>query len=434
VLNAARELREHLEQAAIEQQRQGGPYVRPIVLFQAQPRVGDDATTFEKLRELLLKHKILAEQIAIKTGEKNELKGVDLLSPDCKIRYIITVNALKEGWDCPFAYVLASLANRTSLVEVEQILGRVLRQPYARALGKPELNMCYVVTSSDDFSTTVKQVVKGLEAAGFSAEDYRDGGNAAAATGLTEKLQGDETEQEDFFDLIPPVIPSTLDGTGRDASLWRVSSGTQEMLTQAIQQAEEYERQAAAMAALDEPGVSAVLRRNLPSYPVVAPYREKIKELTLPQFFLKTEASLFTEGHQTFLEKEHLNEGFTLVGKSYGIDLETVDDQIYKVDLDGNKPVYARLSGAESSSFREIFTNTPPEHRVGLCKRELKQRLQGIDYIGESEIVRYVDLIVNALDREKLGALAKSLDGAAKRIREQIESHLTDHRLQQFKT
>ena len=57
---------------------------------------------------------------------------MDLLSPDCPIRYIITVNALKEGWDCPFAYVLATVANRTSAVDVEQILGRVLRLPYTQ--------------------------------------------------------------------------------------------------------------------------------------------------------------------------------------------------------------------------------------------------------------------------------------------------------------
>ena len=53
-------------------------------------------------------------------------ENVDLRSPDCPIRYIITVNALKEGWDCPFAYVLATVANRTSTVDVEQMLGRVL--------------------------------------------------------------------------------------------------------------------------------------------------------------------------------------------------------------------------------------------------------------------------------------------------------------------
>jgi type III restriction enzyme len=92
-------------------------------LFQAQPKTSDDSETFEKIREKLVGKGIPAEQIAIKTANKDELAKVDVLSPGCPIRYIITINALKEGWDCPFAYILASLANKTSKTDVEQIVG-----------------------------------------------------------------------------------------------------------------------------------------------------------------------------------------------------------------------------------------------------------------------------------------------------------------------
>ena len=85
------------------------------------------------------------EQIAIKTADKNELKNVDLMSPSCPIRFIITVNALKEGWDCPFAYVLATVANKTSSVDVEQILGRVLRLPNTHKNTNQVLNISYVI-------------------------------------------------------------------------------------------------------------------------------------------------------------------------------------------------------------------------------------------------------------------------------------------------
>ena len=78
----------------------------------------------------MIELKIPENQIKIKTANINEIKGLDLLSKECDVRYIITINALKEGWDCPFAYVLASLADKRSPVDVEQILGRVLRQPY----------------------------------------------------------------------------------------------------------------------------------------------------------------------------------------------------------------------------------------------------------------------------------------------------------------
>lgn len=67
------------------------------------------------------------------------------MSDQCLVRYIITVNALKEGWDCPFAYILATLANKTSAVDVEQILGRILRQPYATRHSNELLNISYVL-------------------------------------------------------------------------------------------------------------------------------------------------------------------------------------------------------------------------------------------------------------------------------------------------
>ena len=105
---------------------------------------------------------IPSEQIAIKTADVNELKNVDLLSKTCEIRYIITVNALKEGWDCPFAYILATLANKTSKVDVEQIVGRVLRQPHATQYSQPLLNNAFVLTCSNEFAATLDGIVGAL--------------------------------------------------------------------------------------------------------------------------------------------------------------------------------------------------------------------------------------------------------------------------------
>src|SRR5699024_294030 len=120
-----------------------------------------------KIKEQLLGLNIPEEQIAIKTANINDLKGVDLMSPDCPIRYIITINALKEGWDCPFAYILASLANRSSAVEVEQILGRVLRQPHVQKHTSPLLNLSYVLTASNQFAATLENIVEALQESGF---------------------------------------------------------------------------------------------------------------------------------------------------------------------------------------------------------------------------------------------------------------------------
>ena len=173
VLRDAVKLRGSIEQQAEMEHQHGGEYIRPIVLFQAEPKSSSDTVTFEKLKDKLVAIGIPENQIATKTSNVNEIKGVDLLSPDCKIRYIITVNALKEGWDCPFAYILASVANKTSRVDVEQILGRILRQPHAKKYKLPLLNTSYVLTSSRDFRFTLDDIVVGLNKAGFSKKDYR---------------------------------------------------------------------------------------------------------------------------------------------------------------------------------------------------------------------------------------------------------------------
>lgn len=193
VMVMAIDLRNRLEKSAEEERESGGNYIRPIALFQAQPKVKESSVTFAKLKEQLVETGIPEEQIAIKTAETDELKGINLQDEACPIRYIITVNALKEGWDCPFAYVLASLANRSSKVEVEQIVGRILRQPYAHDHLHRELNMSYVLTSSADFKSTLDGIVKGLNDAGFSARDCRVASEEETAESAYEQKSDDSS-------------------------------------------------------------------------------------------------------------------------------------------------------------------------------------------------------------------------------------------------
>lgn len=209
VLVDAIDLRRKLEEQAIQEEAVTGKYIRPIVLFQAQPKGKEDSTTFQKLKERLVSEgNIPAKEIAIKTADVNELRNVDLLSRDCPIRYIITVNALKEGWDCPFAYILATLANKTSQVDVEQILGRILRQPHTKRHTSSVLNMSYVLTSSNDFKETLERIVKGLNSAGFTRRDCRvaepEDPVVPPASGIQQALSEQpqvETPPEEFLEF-----------------------------------------------------------------------------------------------------------------------------------------------------------------------------------------------------------------------------------------
>ena len=125
-------------------------YIRPIALFQAQDK-GQEVTV-EVLKQYLIDNEnIAADRIAVATGEQRELDTINLFDPTCPIEFIITVEALKEGWDCSFAYVLCSVANINSATDIEQLLGRVLRMPYAKNRAHAALNRAYTHVSSTRF-------------------------------------------------------------------------------------------------------------------------------------------------------------------------------------------------------------------------------------------------------------------------------------------
>jgi len=147
-------------------------YIRPIALLQAQPKSKDGhSITVDQIKESLLERKIPLEEIAVKTSDRNELESVDLFSKRCKIRYIITVNALAEGWDCSFAYVLISIANLGSKIAVEQIIGRIIRLPYASKKDVENLNRSYVFASARNFNEAANEIISGLKSNGYSPAD-----------------------------------------------------------------------------------------------------------------------------------------------------------------------------------------------------------------------------------------------------------------------
>ncbi len=175
VLEQGLKKRSELEKSA---KKLKGEYLRPIVLLQAQPQSKITKNiTVEEIKKFLLDLEIPEDQIAIKTSEKNELDGVDLFNRKCNIRYIITVNALAEGWDCSFAYVLVSVANLGAKIAVEQIIGRIMRMPYAKKKNIEELNRSYIFASARNFSEAADEVISGLQKNGYSRADIINGAN-----------------------------------------------------------------------------------------------------------------------------------------------------------------------------------------------------------------------------------------------------------------
>ena len=446
VLIDAIDLRNKLEEIADAEYARTGKYIRPIALFQAQPKGKEDATTFEKLRDKLVDAGIPAEQIAIRTADVNELKNTDLMSPSCPIRYIITVNALKEGWDCPFAYILASLANKTSQVDVEQILGRILRLPHTSQHTQSALNMSYVLTSSNDFNNTVAHIVKGLNSAGFSDKDYRIGEpvkpqvpeQPAEQITLPDPQGASEPEsaEDDFSGLDGKLIGAELERRREQAQTPETAPKADTMLDAAAEVEKAYTD------AIQQTGNDPVMdnlpwevRDKVKSFQVNPQFREDIETLQIPQFFLKVEQSLFTDGSFELLDKEMLAEGFTLKGKAYDIDFAAADDEIREIDVreqDGGLPKVFKMESAEQRYFKEWFNNLPPESRVRQCKDMMFNQLNKLNMVDAAELKAYINRIVDDMDKAQLAAMEKAPLGYAAKIRDKIETLLEAHYRETF--
>jgi len=168
---AAVQTQRALEGEALKDEAAGNGYVRPIVLFQAQN--ANDEVPPEALRTYLMNElHIPANQVIVATGDTRELDGLDLSARTCAVRFVITVQALREGWDCPFAYVLCSLQKLSSATAVEQLLGRVLRMPYAKRRGREALNKAYAHVCEAKFSSAAHELADRLiNNMGFEALD-----------------------------------------------------------------------------------------------------------------------------------------------------------------------------------------------------------------------------------------------------------------------
>ena len=166
-------------------------YIRPILLVQVE-RTGADMRDAgfihaEDAKAHLLQLGFSERQIAIKTSEKNDLKqpeNIDLLSPACEVRAIITKQALQEGWDCPFAYVLCALAAGRNPAAMTQLVGRILRLPQVAKTGREALDACYVLCWDANTAQVVGGIKQSLETEGMGdlAASVRSDGDAAAAS------------------------------------------------------------------------------------------------------------------------------------------------------------------------------------------------------------------------------------------------------------
>jgi type III restriction enzyme len=214
-----RESLEHLnklQQAADLLLSNTSAYIRPILLVQVE-RTGKDQREAdfihsEEAKLFLLAAGVNENEIAIKTSEVNDLRSPenqDLLSPTNTIRVIITKQALQEGWDCPFAYVLCSLSTNRNLSAMTQLVGRVLRQPYAIKTNVEALDQCYVFCHHASTKEVVEGIKDSLERDGMAIRETGDTGGSKGAKRKVSRRKGMESTRI-FLPVVNYVVGDSV--------------------------------------------------------------------------------------------------------------------------------------------------------------------------------------------------------------------------------
>jgi len=214
------EHRDTLEQEGINLRRETGRYIRPIALIQCErtgkDQRGKDYVHSEDVREHLIESGINPSEIAVKSSETNEIENIDLLSSDCPIRFIITKEALTEGWDCPFAYILGVIPNVKSNTSVTQLIGRILRQPGVKKTGVLALDESYVYYSKGGTNELLEKVITGFknEGLGDLVSQMKVTGNDDVNPKVETVIKEEFTKYEYAF-YLPTWVLNKEDGTHR---------------------------------------------------------------------------------------------------------------------------------------------------------------------------------------------------------------------------
>lgn len=402
-------------------------YIRPIVLFQAQNVT--ERVNVQALRQHLIDEiHIPAEQIAVATGDTRELEGIDLTARDCPIRFIITVQALREGWDCPFAYVLCSVQPVRSATAVEQLLGRVLRMPYAKRRVSEVLNKAYAHVSESHFGEAAAALADRLIVGmGFEALDVAsmiapqlplpgiDDGPLFRAPALPELVV--ELPGKADLPAQDNLRVETTDKGIRAVVTGHVSDSLAERLTEAQRGAVNKEKLG-----------RAIEQHNAIVAAQTAPVSRGEKFSPVPWLCYRSQGELELVEREAVLEDVELD---LLADKVSVPGFQIVEQaNAFEVYLDGAK-VKVGQADAGQLELGALNTSVTEDDLVRWLDREVRP-----PYIVQAHLRAYLKTVVAHLMHEQhisLSSLARARYQLARRIETQIEDLRTQAAGRQFK-
>lgn len=415
-VNGAIAKRASLAEAA----KRDADYLRPIVLFQAQKK--NQEITVEALKKHLMDVEHLPESaIAVATGDQRELDGIDLFDPHCPIEYIITVEALKEGWDCSFAYVFCSVSRIHSATDVEQLLGRVLRMPYAKRRRTAELNRAYAYLSEPSSGAAALALTDKLVAMGFEEEEARDN---------IEQVQGELGGEDSLFgprDKPQPAFRHTLTATPemlsalkqaqRDGVTVRdIGSGTVEIeIVGPVDDAMEK-----ALYTVVPEREREQVSKSLETYRNRLSPAERGEQFNVPRLMSELQGELEFADTDVFMEFHD----WSLLNHSPRMDESefTVRQTAnrFEIDIDGRRVRYQFIGEEEQLTLDADVAGWTPEALVRWLDRQVRQ-----PDIGQGELIKWLsDLVGHLLNTRglPLSALMRCKFILARKINDKIDA------------
>lgn len=384
-------------------------YIRPILLVQAENAKGT-ATVEEVKRHLIDNEKVPEKAIAIATGDQREIDGVDLFAKDCPIEVIITKQALKEGWDCSFAYVFCSVAQVKSDKDIQQLLGRVLRMPYATRRKQETMNKAYAHVTTTHFNLAAAELTKSLIDIGFNPLEAVGAVQREPTPGPGLGLQGGANPV--------PTPPKTTVAVSKQPDLTNVperdqgnvvfvpngegKGGTVE-ITGEVDDSTVEAITLAAPAKEREDVAATIERHQIASKAVKAPSQNGA-------VFSVPRLCVMEQGELEFIESGAVPPGFTWDLLAYPPDLSSLkfnaDSQTFEVDLVDEKVTYTKIDDDVNTYLPGFAKDRTEADLVGWLDQKIRDPA-----VKQPVLREWVRRAISGLSQDRGFSLSQLLNG-----------------------
>ena len=289
--------------------------------------------------------------------------------------------------------------------------------------------MSYVLTCSNDFDTTAKSVIAGLNWAGFSKDDYRqndfrelDEPKPREDKGILEYAndENNRNKNENSEFLSADV---SIDNITKNIEL---ENKVSKILENAKTMANEYDKE---------------IKENLSNLDYFGDLEVKASKIKfevekIPQFvkLLPSGSILFEEVNSKVLETEDLEKDFKLADKDIQINFNLTESNIFEVYLseEDSLPKYKKASQIQREYFKQYLKTASDETRIRQSINLIFGKLRKDNALNENDLKNYIERIVNNLSDERKAKLLDEIDAYAIKIKNKINELKSEYREKAF--